>query len=78
MNNRMKFKAVFKGYRTVDDTTHYLVRRIPTHVLYFISCKEYPEYVGELKVDDKLEIEADFDRQVSQGGVLKDIVWRKL
>ena len=67
----MKFKSTFDGYSTIDNITYYLISN--KGVVYLINCKDHPEYVGELTIGNKIEIEADFDRQVFQGGVLKNV-----
>lgn len=78
MSKQIEFIGSFKKYINIEDVAYYFVRNASTHVQYLISCKEHPEYIGELKPEDKLEIKANFDRQIFQGGVLKNVEWRLL
>ena len=78
MNHRIEFIGTFDRYVTIDDLTYYVILDEGHYEQYLISCREYPEYVGELKPNDKLDIKADATEKLSEGILLENVVWRPL
>jgi hypothetical protein len=79
MSYRREFIGSFDRYVTIDDLTYYLILDEGHYEWqYLINCREYTEYVGELKPNDKLDIKADATEKLSEGILLENVVWRPL
>lgn len=75
LEKAINFTGVFEHYTPIDMQPYYV---FTTKHRYVVRCKDYPQMIGELSPNDKVNIQAEIGAKLSQGVELLNVKWEML